>query len=76
MTKDYSRLLIHDWVLPDRGCHLLPTLMDITMMSVLMSMEWTRNHFFELLDTMGLKIVKFWEPKEADESVIEAVLKG
>lgn len=73
MEPGYSRILINDWVLPDTGAPLLPALLDIQMMAVLSGMERTESQWKELLDSVGLKIVKIWSSGKEVEGLIEAV---
>jgi hypothetical protein len=74
MDKDYSRLLINDYVLPDTGVDLHPALLDIMMMSLCSGLERTEKQWRALLDSIGLEIVKIWTSPGA-ESVIETKLK-
>ena len=69
MDKDHSTLLINEFVLPNTGAGLHPALLDLTMMSLSSGIERTERHWHELLDSVGLDIVKIWP---GTESVIEA----
>ena len=51
-----SRILIDEMVLPDSGVHWQATQLDLTMMSALGSRERTREQWYALLETSGLKI--------------------
>ena len=75
MTPGYSKLLINEWVLPDVGVPLYPALMDINLMALLSGMERTETQWKELLDSVGLKVVKFWTIGAEAEGLIEAVRK-
>ncbi|MCJ1311254.1 hypothetical protein MMC25_004925 [Agyrium rufum] len=75
MTRGYSRLLIFECVLPDVGVPLYPALLDINMMTLFSGMERTETQWKELLDSAGLKVVKFWGIGKDTEGLIEAVLK-
>lgn len=57
MGKD-SLILIDDMVLPDSYVHWQATQLDLTMMIALASMERTKEQWYKLLDSAGLKIVK------------------
>lgn len=45
------------------------------MMTPLSGMEWTTSQWKELLDSVGLEIVTFWESGKEVEGLIEAVRK-
>jgi hypothetical protein len=75
MEKDYSRLLINDLVLSDTGPDLLPSLLDIMMMSMASGMERTEKQWRALLSSIGLEVVEIWT-SDGTESVIEAKLKA
>lgn len=73
MKPGYSKLLLNEWVLPDMGVPLYPALLDINMMALLSGMERTKTQWKELLSSVGLTIVKFWEIGPEDEGLIEVV---
>ncbi|KAH9999722.1 S-adenosyl-L-methionine-dependent methyltransferase [Xylariaceae sp. FL0662B] len=75
MTPGYSKLLMNEFVLPASNVPLYPSLLDINMMAVLNGMERTEAQFTKLLDSAGLKVVKFWSIGAEIEGLVEAVLK-
>lgn len=78
MDPEYSRLLIDDYVLPDTGAKRREAGMDFLMMLFASGMERTRHQWEQLLDSVGLQIVKIWYPAEGrgEEPVIEAKLRS
>ena len=74
MEKHYSRILISDWVLLDRGSPWLPACMDMNMLALCSGMERTERQWRELLASVGLKIVNIWGMGRESESLIEVVL--
>ena len=76
MSKDYSRMLIKDYVLPDTGVGLRASTLDIVMMCACSGIERTKRQWLELLDACGLEIVKVWQTRSDYEQVIEAKLKS
>ncbi len=72
MTKGYSKLLINEHVIPDRGAHMSSTGLDILMMSLLAARERTEQQWQTLLEGVGFKIVKIWSAEPGAESLIEA----
>jgi hypothetical protein len=76
MKPGYSKLLIFDFILPDTGASLFPSLVDIHMLAVFSGMERTKTQLTELLASVGLEIVKFWSVREDVEGLIEAVKKS
>lgn len=75
MEPGYSKILINDWVLPDTGSPLLPALMDIQMIIVLSGIERTQTQWKDLLESVGLEVVKFHSLGKEVEDLIEAVRK-
>jgi hypothetical protein len=61
MKAGYSKILISDVVLPDKGATSWPTESDIMMMSLLSAMERSASQWQNLLERAGLKIVKIWQ---------------
>lgn len=75
MSKE-SLILIEEMVLPDTNVFWQAAQIDLTMMSALASVERTQTQWQELLNSVGLEIVKTnvhtpW----AHESVLAAVPK-
>lgn len=74
MERGYSKMLINDWVLPDRGASFQAAMMDMNMMANLAGKERTESQWKSLLDQAGLLVVEIWGSSD-EERVIEAVLK-
>lgn len=72
MTPGYSTLLIHDHVLPTTDPHPQATAYDLTMMVKVSAFERTESMWAELLESVGLRIIKIWDSPLATQSVIEA----
>jgi demethylsterigmatocystin 6-O-methyltransferase len=71
-TPNYSRLLIHESVLPDVGCGFAEAMIDLIMMQCCDGMERTGSQWYELLEKTGFKIVKIWRAEVGSIAVIEA----
>lgn len=76
MRPGYSKLILNEFILPDKGCDLFPALADIHMMGDLSGTERSEKQFRELLGSIGLEVVNFWQPPGASEGIIEAVKKS
>jgi hypothetical protein len=74
MTKGYSKVLVNEMVIPNKGAPWLTTAMDWTMMATLSSREWTESAWRTLLHSVGLKIVKIWADPLGARGLIEAEL--
>ncbi|KAF2834036.1 S-adenosyl-L-methionine-dependent methyltransferase [Ophiobolus disseminans] len=76
MTPGYSRLLLNEMILPDAGCPPFYAAADITMMCVLAAMERSESQWKALLESVNLKLVKFWYSRDKSnrEGVIEAMV--
>jgi hypothetical protein len=74
MTPGYSKLLVHDHVLPEIRPHPQATAYDLTMMVKVSALERTESMWHSLLGSVGFKVVKIWSSPVATQSVIEAEL--
>ena len=73
MPPGYSRLIVHEWVLPETGASKFMIAQDLNMMSISGGMERTERLHREYLEKAGLKIAKIYHPGDViSESVIEA----
>ncbi|KAL5341123.1 S-adenosyl-L-methionine-dependent methyltransferase [Aspergillus crustosus] len=72
MTGGFSKLLVHDHVLPDTDPHPQATAYDLTMMVKVSAFERTEQMWAELLGSVGFRVVKIWSSPLATQSVIEA----
>ncbi|KAJ5148851.1 hypothetical protein N7448_000429 [Penicillium atrosanguineum] len=72
MKKGYSKLIIEEFILPDKGAPLAQTMLDWQMMVFCSSMERTRDHWEKLLTSAGFQMVKFWFPPRQGQGIIEA----
>ncbi|KAI9848795.1 MAG: hypothetical protein M1838_000376 [Thelocarpon superellum] len=73
MTKGYSKILIHENVVPDEGAHWGMTSLDLLMMGVASARERPARQWHELVASVGLKISGIWTKDSACESLIECV---
>jgi hypothetical protein len=71
MTPGYSRLLIHDLILPDVGAAEFQARFDLTMMTFNSGMERSREEWTKLLEDAGFRVLGLWEHLDAD-GIIEA----
>lgn len=77
MDAGRSRLLIHEWVLPDTGASVRGAELDLLMMSLLTGMERSEGQWRRLLARAGLEVVRIWGGEDGEsESVIEARVEG
>ncbi|KKK24807.1 hypothetical protein P175DRAFT_0439305 [Aspergillus ochraceoroseus IBT 24754] len=74
MTPGYSKLLVHDHVLPEDNPHPQATAYDLTMMVKVSAFERTESMWKNLLESVGFRMVKIWSSPVATQSVIEAEL--
>lgn len=74
MKRGYSKVLIEEYVLPDRDASVVPCMTDLAVMVFCSGLERTRQRWTNLLESNGLRISKFWA-REGDElGIIEAEL--
>lgn len=73
MKPGYSKVLINEWVMPDRGASKFMTAADLNMMSLGGSAERTYELHEQYLRGAGLKISGVWRPDDGvSECIIEA----
>ncbi|KAL8649518.1 MAG: hypothetical protein Q9226_005551 [Calogaya cf. arnoldii] len=73
MTPEYSKILINDFILPDRGCPTFPALMDINMLTIHQGLERSESQWRDLVKRSRLHISKMWAPNSSEEGIIELV---
>ena len=74
MEKDYSKLLINELVVPDRGASWSITSMDWLMLALGAVKERTEQDWHRLVEAAGLKITGIWTKEQGTESLIECEL--
>lgn len=74
MTPGYSRLLIHDHVLPPQNASWLGTASDLLMMCGFSGRERTEVGFRALLESVGMVVTGIWTRVPGEESVLEAMV--
>ena len=75
MEREYSILLIYDYVMPETGASIRAAAMDMQMMNLFAGIERTQSQWRVILDASGLEMVQVWYSVTKFESVIEAKLK-
>ncbi|KAB5513097.1 hydroxyindole O-methyltransferase [Coniochaeta sp. 2T2.1] len=71
MRPGYSRLLIKEHVIRSTGASWRGTSLDLTLWAMLGAKERSEEDWQELLESVGVKIVKIWTPFDGLESLIE-----
>ncbi|KAI0546328.1 sterigmatocystin 8-O-methyltransferase [Xylaria curta] len=76
MKPGYSKLYIHEMIVPETQASAYVAMLDLTMMCFNAGMERTARQWEALLDRVGLKVIKVWTPpEEGAGGIVEAVLK-
>lgn len=76
MTPGYSKLLVHELVVPERNPSVWHATQDFNMMGLCATQERPESHWRYILDWSGLKITKiYYSQDDVSESVIEAEVK-
>ncbi|OJJ78945.1 uncharacterized protein ASPGLDRAFT_70426 [Aspergillus glaucus CBS 516.65] len=75
LRSGYSKVLINENVIPDKGAYWETTSLDLIMMAI-GSGERTERHWHKLLESAGLKIMNIWTApaQKGVESLIECEL--
>jgi hypothetical protein len=74
MTKGYSYLVIHDFILPDTECGLLQSQWDLMMMVYMSSKERTEKQWAVLLESAGLSVEGMYPPPGDGQGIIVTTL--
>ncbi|KAJ5717439.1 hypothetical protein N7488_003085 [Penicillium malachiteum] len=74
MKHGYSKIIMQEYILPDRNVRSISSLLDLTVMMWFSGMERTRRRWSDLLESVGLRILKFWVREGDDLGIIEAEL--
>ncbi|KAF9891654.1 hypothetical protein FE257_003666 [Aspergillus nanangensis] len=74
MRPGYSKLVIEEFILPEKDCPMLSAMWDWEMMVFCNSMERSRAMWEKLLDGAGFQ-AKFFSPPGDGQGVIEADVK-
>jgi len=73
MKEGYSKVVIHEFIMPERGAGTWVTTQDIEMMAMFGSAERTEEEYRELLGKAGLRLIKKYQNDNPNhESLIEA----
>jgi hypothetical protein len=73
MRPGYSKVLVTDAFLPDKGATLLQTSLDIAMMTI-SAEEKTEATFKHIFESEGFTVKKIWRSVQGVDCVIEAEL--
>jgi hypothetical protein len=75
MKRGYSRLLIHEHVIPETAAYWEATALDMVMLTLMSAQERTRTAWYNLIETRaGLTINKIWSGGKGSQSLIECEL--
>ena len=73
MTKGYSRVIIHECIMPERGAGSWITTQDLEMMAMFGSAERTEEHYGRLCKEAGLRLIhKYQDDNPSHEGLLEA----
>ncbi|KAF3061295.1 Demethylsterigmatocystin 6-O-methyltransferase [Daldinia childiae] len=77
MKPGYSKLILHDSIVPEQGASSYQGMLDLGMMAFNGGLERSERQWRELLEKAGFDIVKVWLPPQYDaDGIIEAMLKA
>lgn len=75
MSPGYSKLIIHELILPEQNVDTSSAVFDLAMMAFNAGMERTGKQWIELLGQAGFQNVRVWTaPEVGADGVIEAML--
>ena len=74
MTQNYSKVLLNEFILPNRGAHWALTCLDWELMANLSARQRTEAELRNLVESAGLKVVGIFKHPQSVDSLIEAEL--
>lgn len=75
MAPGYSKLIIHELVLPEQNADKTSAVFDLAMMAFNFGMERTGRQWRKLLGQAGFRNVAAWSaPEVSADGVVEATL--
>jgi hypothetical protein len=75
MKPGYSKLLLHEMILPEKGASSFHAMLDLTMMIFNGGMERTAKQWESLLAKAGFEVVKVWLPEDDADGIVEAMIR-
>lgn len=72
MIPGYSKVLIEEYILPDRNARAVNGMTDMAVMVFCSGLERTRQRWLDLLESVGLRVNKFWTRGGDALGIIEA----
>lgn len=74
MRPGWSKLIIKDAIVPNKGAGYILTGLDLGVMQALAGRERTEAEWRELIESVGLKIEGIFTHERSDDGIIECVL--
>lgn len=74
MTKDYSFLVINEFILPDEQCAVISAQWDLMMMNLMSGMERSEAQWRRLMEDANLKLEGLYQPPGDGQGIIVATL--
>ncbi|TGO35931.1 hypothetical protein BHYA_0140g00020 [Botrytis hyacinthi] len=77
MKPNYSKLIIHEMIMPESGASTYHALLDLTMMVFNGGIERTGKEWRELLVKAGFEVTGIWVPEDEPDAdgIIEAIVR-
>ncbi|KAF7901467.1 hypothetical protein EAF00_003688 [Botryotinia globosa] len=77
MKPNYSKLIIHEMILPESGASTYHALLDLTMMAFNGGIERTGKEWRKLLAKAGFEVTGIWVPEDEPDAdgIIEAIVR-
>lgn len=75
MKPGYSKILINEFSIPLKSPCSFATHSDFFVMSLNAAVERTEKQWYDLIDSVGMRIEKVWTLEPDAESLLEVVIK-
>ncbi|KAJ5775356.1 O-methyltransferase family 2 [Penicillium nucicola] len=73
MKPGFSKLILHESILPDKGCDLSTACISVMMMVQVAAFERSEAQWRDLLESVGLSHITFHQSPGVGEGIIEAM---
>lgn len=72
MEPGYSKLIMEEYIVPDHNASAIHGVTDVAVMVFCSGLERTTRQWTRLLDSVGLRVNKFWTRAGDGLGVVEA----
>ena len=76
MIPGYSRILLCELILPDKGVSIKEAGLDLGMLTLHSGSQRSKKQWQNLVEQAGLRVEKFWMPPRDGDGIVQVVRDG